>query len=112
MSFLVFTVSISLHAQQDNLKLEGKVVSVASIAREEAEAANEQAAARKLEEQDQRELREGSSIRKAVTEATVEPAPQESGTPDQVVDLIQRAEEDKKRKEGEANEDEKPSEGE
>ncbi len=85
-----------------DLEDDDRVVSVASIAREEAEAANEQAAARKAEEQDQKEMRESSATRKAVTDAPPDqPPPPQAGTPDQVIDLVERAEEDRKRRENE-----------
>jgi DNA gyrase/topoisomerase IV subunit A len=74
-----------------------RVVSVASIAREEAEAAHEQAAARKAEETEQKAEREGTTLIKKVEDEpapaadAVEDAPKTEGTPDQIKDLIQRA---------------------
>jgi DNA gyrase subunit A len=73
-----------------DLEADDKVVSVAKIAREEAEAAHEQAAARKAEEQEQRE-RDGTTVRKkkdengdapASEQASAEPEkPKEGETP-------------------------------
>jgi DNA gyrase subunit A len=95
-----------------DLEDDDRVVTVAKIAQEEAEAAHEQAAARKAEVQEQRE-RDGTSIRKKKDEANggdgaAPSAPTEGGgTPEQLKDLAQRAEEDQKRKDAEQKEDEK-----
>ena len=90
-----------------DLSKDDRVVSVACIAQEDAEAANEQAAARKAEEQDWKDSREGSGVRKtsespvSITPPTALPPVEDEGTPDQVIDLLKRAEEDKKRKDNE-----------
>ena len=97
-----------------DLEDDDKVVSVAKIAREEAEAAHEQAAARKAEESDQRE-RDGTAIRKKKDEENGEVAGGENGgekaaaakpegTPDQVKDLVDRADADQKAKDAEKEE--------
>ena len=107
-----------------DLGKDDRVVSVACIAREDAEAANEQAAARKAEEQDWKDQQAGSGTRKAAESSAGTPVPASSGlhaiiptepvtpamplppvksegTPDQVIDLLERAEEDRKRRERE-----------
>ena len=98
-----------------DLEPDDRVVSVASIAREEAEAAHEQAAARKAEEVEKQE-REGSGRRKTgmlekVPEAPAgEAAPKPEGTPEQIKELLNRAEEERKKKEGgDANPPEPPA---
>ena len=116
-----------------DLEADDKVVSVAKIAREEAEAAHEQAAARKAEEVDQKE-RDGSSRKKtgiipapgdttaapsessaneavqvAAPVAPTEP-PKSEGAPDQVNELLRRAEAEAKQKADAAKAEEKKPE--
>jgi len=92
-----------------DLGKDDRVVTVACIAQEDAEAANEQAAARKAEEQDWKDQRDGVPAKKAESETVIEamdptvplPPLEGEGTPDQVLDLLKRAEDDKKRRENE-----------
>ena len=83
-----------------DLDEDDKVVTVACIAREEAEAANEQAVARKAEEQDQKEQREGTSVRRRADGSPASSAsmPKIEGTPEQLGEMLRRAEEQQKEK--------------
>ena len=99
-----------------DLEDDDRVVTVAKIAQDEAEAAHEQAAARKAEVQEKRE-RDGTGIRKKKDEPngggggeSAPDAPANGGAPEQIKDLTERAEADQKRKD--AEEKEKPADDE
>ncbi|HLX61660.1 MAG TPA: DNA gyrase subunit A [Planctomycetota bacterium] len=96
-----------------DLEDDDRVVTVASIAREEATAANEQAAARKADEKEEKELRAGTQVRRLKEDGTPASSanlqsisrtdlPAAEGAPEksEVVDeMLRRAEEEKKKKE-------------
>ena len=88
------------------------VAAVARVAHEDAAAANEQAAARKADEKEEKELRAGTALRKredgtSISKATLPAveggappaAPPSEGKSEQVDELLRRAEEEKKQKE-------------
>ncbi len=79
-----------------------RVVAVAKIASEDAEAANDQAAARKADEKEQREQKSGTKILPAVE---MPKAPEKS---EQVDELARRAEEEQKKREDEAGDSAEP----
>jgi DNA gyrase subunit A len=99
-----------------DLEDDDKVVSVAKIAAEDAEAAHEQAAARKAEETDQRE-RDGTGVKKKKDDEAngAEESPdaaKSEGTPDQVEDLVDRADADQKKKDAEEEKKDEAKDGE
>jgi DNA gyrase subunit A len=97
-----------------DLEADDRVVSVAKIAREEAEQAHEQAQAIKAELAEQKE-RDGNGGKKkpgeSGTQAAVPPSePPPAGTPDSVKEMVQRAEEEQKQKQKDAEGEENKAE--